>query len=110
MRARHKKLLTAFDRNSKHLFRKSKLGRRLKMSEFTARMIKEARIKAGYTQDEAAELMKTNKRVISQTEANKRTISADDTCFAGVFGHKVKYLPKQTANWAIMIFLGRKEY
>ena len=28
------------------------------MSEFTARMIKEARIKAGYTQDEAAELMK----------------------------------------------------
>ena len=48
------------------------------MSEFTAKMIKEARIKAGYTQDEAAELMKTNKRVISQTEANKRTISADE--------------------------------
>lgn len=48
------------------------------MSKFTAKMIKEARIKAGYTQDEAAELMKTNKRVISQTEANKRTISADE--------------------------------
>lgn len=27
------------------------------MSEFTAKMIKEARIKAGYTQDEAAELI-----------------------------------------------------
>lgn len=63
------------------------------MSEFTAKMIKEARIKAGYTQDEAAELMKTNKRVISQTEANKRTISADELAqFSRIYNGDVREL------------------
>ena len=31
------------------------------MSEFTAKKLKEARMKAGFTQDEAADLMKTTK-------------------------------------------------
>ena len=48
------------------------------MSEFTAKNLKEARMKAGFTQDEAADLMKTTKRAISQIEADKRVLSADE--------------------------------
>ena len=48
------------------------------MSEFTAKKLKEARMKAGFTQDEAADLMKTTKRAISQIEADKRALSADE--------------------------------
>ena len=48
------------------------------MSEFTAKKLKEARIRAGMTQDEAANYMKTTSRAISQIEADKRTLSADE--------------------------------
>lgn len=48
------------------------------MSEFTAKKLKEARIRAEITQDEAAHYMKLNKRAISQIEANQRSLSADE--------------------------------
>lgn len=48
------------------------------MSEFTAKKIKEARVRAGLSQDEAASLMKLNKRAISQIEAAQRNLSADE--------------------------------
>ena len=50
----------------------------LKMSEFTAKKLKEARVRAGLSQDEAASLMKLNKRAISQIEAAQRNLSADE--------------------------------
>ena len=48
------------------------------MSEFTAKKLKEARMRAGLSQDESANLMKLNKRAISQIEAAQRNISADE--------------------------------
>ena len=48
------------------------------MSEFTAKKLKEARVRAGLSQDEAASLMKLNKRAISQIEAAQRNLSADE--------------------------------
>ena len=48
------------------------------MSEFTAKKLKEARMRAGLSQDEAANLMKLNKRAISQIEAAQRNLSADE--------------------------------
>ncbi len=48
------------------------------MSEFTAKKLKEARMRAGLSQDEAASLMKLNKRAISQIEAAQRNLSADE--------------------------------
>ena len=48
------------------------------MSEFTAKKLKEARMKAGLSQDEAANLMNVAKRAISEMEAGKRSISADE--------------------------------
>ena len=46
------------------------------MSEFTAKKLKEARMRAGLSQDEAASLMKLKKRAISQIEAAQRNLSA----------------------------------
>ena len=40
------------------------------MSEFTAKKVKEARIKAEITQDEAAVLMKVTRRAISEMEVS----------------------------------------
>ena len=48
------------------------------MSEFTAKKLKEARMRACLSQDESANLMKLNKRAISQIEAAQRNISADE--------------------------------
>ncbi len=48
------------------------------MSEFTAKKLKEARMRTGLSQDEAASLMKLNKRAISQIEAAQRNLSADE--------------------------------
>ena len=48
------------------------------MSEFTAKKLKEARVRAGLSQDEAASLMKLNKRAISQIEAVQRNLYADE--------------------------------
>ena len=48
------------------------------MSEFTAKKLKEARMKAEITQDEAAALMNVTRRAISEMEAGKRSISADE--------------------------------
>ena len=48
------------------------------MSEFTGKMLKEARVRKGLSQDEAANLSKVAKRAISVMEAGKRSISADE--------------------------------
>ena len=48
------------------------------MSEFTGKKLKEARVKKGLSQDEAANLMNVAKRAISEMEAGKRSISADE--------------------------------
>ena len=42
------------------------------MSEFTGKKLKEARVKKGLSQDEAANLMNVAKRAISEMEAGKR--------------------------------------
>ena len=39
------------------------------MSEFTAKKLKEARVRAGFTQDEAAKLMNLKKTTMSEMEA-----------------------------------------
>ena len=62
------------------------------MSEFTAKKLKEARIRAEITQEDAAKMMKVAKRAISEMEAGKRSISADELAqfsriFAGIFLH-----------------------
>ena len=63
------------------------------MSEFTAKKLKEARMKAGFTQDEAADLMKTTKRAISQIEADKRALSADELAqFSRIYNVDVREL------------------
>lgn len=48
------------------------------MSEFTAKKLKEARMKAEITQDEAAALMNVTRRDISEMEAGKRSVSAEE--------------------------------
>lgn len=48
------------------------------MSEFTAKKLREARMKAEVTQDEAAALMKITRRAFSEMEAGKRSVSADE--------------------------------
>ena len=63
------------------------------MSEFTAKKLKEARMKAGFTKDEAADLMKTTKRAISQIEADKRALSADELAqFSRIYNVDVREL------------------
>ena len=48
------------------------------MSEFTAKKLKEARMKAEIIQDEAAALMNVTRRAISEMEAGKRSVSAEE--------------------------------
>lgn len=48
------------------------------MSEFTAKKLKEARMKAEITRDEAAALMNVTRRAISEMEAGKRSVSAEE--------------------------------
>ena len=48
------------------------------MSEFTAKKLKEACMKAEITQDEAAALMNVTRRAISEMEAGKRSVSAEE--------------------------------
>ena len=48
------------------------------MSEFTAKKLKEARMKAEITEDEAAALMNVTRRAISEMEAGKRSVSAEE--------------------------------
>ena len=63
------------------------------MSEFTAKKLKEARMRAGLSQDESANLMKLNKRAISQIEAAQRNISADELAqFSRIYDVDVREL------------------
>lgn len=48
------------------------------MSEFTVKKLKEARMKAEIIQDEAAALMNVTRRAISEMEACKRSVSAEE--------------------------------
>jgi transcriptional regulator with XRE-family HTH domain len=64
-----------------------------KMSEFTAKKLKEARMKAEITQDEAAALMNVTRRAISEMEAGKRSISADELAqFSRIYSVDVREL------------------
>ncbi len=61
------------------------------MSKFTAKKLKEARIRAEITQDDAAKLMKVSKRAISEMEAGKRSISSDELAqFARIYNADVR--------------------
>ncbi|HPF30173.1 MAG TPA: helix-turn-helix transcriptional regulator, partial [Lachnospiraceae bacterium] len=63
------------------------------MSEFTAKKLKEARVRAGISQDEAANLMNLNKRAISQIEAAQRNLSADELAqFSRIYNVDVREL------------------
>ncbi len=63
------------------------------MSEFTAKKLREARMKAEITQDEVAALMKITRRAISEMEAGKRSISADElTQFSRIYEVDVREL------------------
>jgi DNA-binding XRE family transcriptional regulator len=71
----------------------SELRRRFKMSEFTAKKIKEARVRAGITQDEAATLIKIKKSTISDIESAKRNITADELAqFSRIYNVDVREL------------------
>ena len=63
------------------------------MSEFTGKKLKEARVKKGLSQDEAANLLNVAKRAISETEAGKRSISADELAqFSRIYNVDVREL------------------
>ena len=63
------------------------------MSEFTAKKLKEVRVRAGFTQDEAATLMKIKKTTISEIESAKRNISADELAqFSRIYNVDVREL------------------
>ena len=63
------------------------------MSEFTAKKLKEARVSAGLSQDDAANYMKLNKRAISQIEAAQRSVSADELAqFSRIYNVDVREL------------------
>jgi transcriptional regulator with XRE-family HTH domain len=63
------------------------------MSEFTAKKLKEARMKAEITQDEAAALMNVTRRAISEMEAGKRSISSDELAqFSRIYNVDVREL------------------
>ena len=53
------------------------------MSEFTGKKLKEAHVKKGLSQDEAANLMNVAKRAISEMEAGKRSITSVSTACTG---------------------------
>ena len=63
------------------------------MSEFTGEMLREARVRKGLSQDEAANLMNVAKRAISEMEAGKRSISADELAqFSRIYNVDVREL------------------
>ena len=63
------------------------------MSEFTAKKLKEARMKAEITQDEAAALMNVTRRAISEMEAGKRSVSAEELAqFSRIYKGDVREL------------------
>ena len=63
------------------------------MSEFTDKKLKEARVKKGLSHDEAANLMNVAKRAISEIEAGKRSISADELAqFSPIYNVDVREL------------------
>lgn len=63
------------------------------MSEFTAKKLKEARMKAEITQDEAAALMNVTRRAISEMEAGKRSVSVDELAqFSRIYNVDVREL------------------
>lgn len=63
------------------------------MSEFTAKKLKEARMKAEITQDEAAALMNVTRRAISEMEAGKRSVSAEELAqFSRIYNVDVREL------------------
>ena len=63
------------------------------MSEFTAKKLKEARMKAEITQDEAAALMNVIRRAISEMEAGKRSVSAEELAqFSRIYKVNVREL------------------
>ena len=63
------------------------------MSEFTAKKIKEAHVRAGITQDEAATLIKIKKSTISDIESAKRNITADELAkFSRIYNEDVREL------------------
>ena len=64
------------------------------MSEFTGKKLKEARVKKGLSQDEAANLMNVAKRAISEMEAGKRSISADEQRLTAKYSSFLKLLKK----------------
>ena len=71
------------------MFRKSEIEK----SEFTAKKIKETHTKAEITQDEVAALMNVTKRTISEMEADKRSVSADELAqFSRIYKVDVKEL------------------
>ena len=47
------------------------------MSEFPAKKLKEAWVRAGFTQNQAAKIMHLKKTTMDEMEACKRSISAD---------------------------------
>ena len=62
------------------------------MSEFTGKKLKEARVKKGLSQDDAANLMNVAKRAISEMEAGK-SISADELAqFSRIYNVDVREL------------------
>lgn len=63
------------------------------MSEFTGKKLKEARVKKGLYQDDVANLMNVAKRAISEMEAGKRSISADELAqFSRIYNVDVREL------------------
>lgn len=65
----------------------------LKMSVFTAKMLKEARNSSGLSQDEAADAMKISRRKLQLIEANEAAVSVDDiVAFARLYKVDVREL------------------
>lgn len=65
-----------------------------KMSEFTAKKLKQACVGAGFTQDEASKHINLKKTTMSEMEAGKRSISADELAqFSRIYEVDVGELP-----------------
>lgn len=63
------------------------------MLEFTAKKLKEARMKAEITQDEATALMNVTRRTISEMEAGKRSVSEEEVAqFSRIYKVDVREL------------------
>ena len=70
-----------------------KIGNQKEVQKCRNLQLKEARIKAEITQDDAAALMKITRRAISEMEAGKRSISADELAqFSRIYNVDVREL------------------